>query len=76
MSGILIAFVSFFLTLNIANGVLLYIAQAFVAGGSIFGVSIYFRNQLGSFRSSAKNDLINLLKELLDNDKNHIEKDS
>lgn len=45
-SGILIAFLSFTLIHTISSGVLIYIAQAFVAGGSIFGVSIYFKNQL------------------------------
>ena len=41
-SGILIAFFSFFLIHDILSGVLIYIGQAFIAGGSIFGVSIYF----------------------------------
>lgn len=45
-SGIIIAFLSFALIQTISSGVLIYIAQAFVAGGSIFGVSIYFKNQL------------------------------
>ena len=45
-SGILIAFLSFALIQTIASGVLIYIAQAFTAGGAIFGVSIYFKNQL------------------------------
>lgn len=45
-SGIVIAFLSFILIHTITSGVLIYIAQAFVAGGAIFGVSIYFRNQL------------------------------
>ena len=45
-SGIIIAFLSFLTLHSISNGVLIYIAQAFVAGGSIFGVSIYFKNQL------------------------------
>lgn len=45
-SGILIAFLSFALIHTITSGVLIYIAQAFVAGGAIFGVSIYFKNQL------------------------------
>lgn len=45
-SGILLAFVSFFLIHTITSGVLIYIAQAFTAGGAIFGVSIYFKNQL------------------------------
>ena len=45
-SGILIAFLSFFMIHSIASSVLIYIAQAFIAGGAIFGVSIYFKNQL------------------------------
>lgn len=45
-SGILIAFLSFILIHTISSGVLIYIAQALVAGGSIFGVSIYYKNQL------------------------------
>jgi len=57
-SGIIIAFLSFFLnSFNISNGVLIYIAQAFVAGGSIFGVSIYFRTKLGEFRGEAAKDI-------------------
>lgn len=58
-SGILIAFVSFFMTSNISDGVLIYIAQAFVAGGSIFGVSIYFKSKLGEFKSETLSLLVN-----------------
>lgn len=45
-SGIIIAFLSFAMIQTITSGVLIYIAQAFTAGGAIFGVSIYFKNQL------------------------------
>ena len=45
-SGILIAFLSFFMIHSITSSVLIYIAQAFITGGAIFGVSIYFKNQL------------------------------
>lgn len=45
-SGIIIAFLSFFMIHSITSGVLIYIGQAFIAGGAIFGVSIYFKNQL------------------------------
>lgn len=45
-SGIVIAFLSFFLNaFNIASGVLLYIAQAFLVGGSLIGTSIYFKSK-------------------------------
>lgn len=61
-SGIFLAFVSFFLIHTITSGVLIYIAQAFTAGGAIFGVSIYFKNQL----IEAHGETINKVKELIE----------
>ena len=61
-SGILLAFVSFFLIHTITSGVLIYIAQAFTAGGAIFGVSIYFKNQL----IEAHGETMNKVKELIE----------
>lgn len=61
-SGILIAFLSFILIHTISSGVLIYIAQAFVAGGSIFGVSIYFKNQL----MEAHGETMDKMKQLVD----------
>ena len=69
-SGILLAFVSFFLIHPIPSGVLIYIAQAFTAGGAIFGVSIYFKNQL----IEAHGETINKVKELIEDVvKEHLE---
>ena len=61
-SGILIAFLSFALIHTITSGVLIYIAQAFVAGGAIFGVSIYFKNQL----VEAHGETMSAVKELIE----------
>lgn len=49
VSGIVIAFVSTILTTTIATGVLIYISEAFITAGGIFGVSIYFNSKLGEF---------------------------
>ena len=69
-SGILLAFVSFFLIHTITSGVLIYIAQAFTAGGAIFGVSIYFKNQL----IEARGETMDKVKELIENVvKEHLE---
>ena len=69
-SGILLAFVSFFLIHTITSGVLIYIAQAFTAGGAIFGVSIYFKNQL----IEAHGETMNKVKELIEDVvKDHLE---
>lgn len=55
VSGIVIAFLSFFLNaFNIASGTLIYISQCFIMAGGIFGISVYFRNKLGEFESNAK----------------------
>lgn len=61
-SGIVIAFLSFALIHTITSGVLIYIAQAFVAGGAIFGVSIYFKNQL----IEAHGETMSAVKELIE----------
>lgn len=45
-SGILLAILSFFLNQHdIATGVLIYIAQTFLIGGSIVGANVYFRSK-------------------------------
>lgn len=41
VSSIALAFVQVFTDGNIANGVLMYIAQAFLLAGSIFGLEYY-----------------------------------
>ena len=69
-SGILLAFVSFFLIHTITSGVLIYIAYAFTAGGAIFGVSIYFKNQL----IEAHGETMDKVKELIEDVvKDHLE---
>ena len=62
VSAIVIAFLAFFFTADIASGVLIYIAQALCYSGGIFGVSIYFRSKLGEFESKTKEQI----KELMD----------
>lgn len=53
-SGIVLAFLSFFLNEHdIESGVLMYVAEALVYAGGIFGVSLYFKTKLGDFESHA-----------------------
>lgn len=65
ISGMILAFLSFFLNhFDIANGVLLYIAQALVYAGGIFGVSLYFKTRMGELESKAstqKDDMVNTI---------------
>lgn len=48
-SGIILAFLSFFMKGEITDGVLWYVSQALIYAGGIFGVSIYFKTRLGEF---------------------------
>lgn len=64
-SGVIIAFLSFFLNAyNIATGVLLYIAQAFVIGGGLVGASVYFRSKWLEFNTNAKREIDERIDEL------------
>ena len=69
ISGMILAFLSFFLNhFDIANGVLLYIAQALVYAGGIFGVSLYFKTRMGELESKAstqKDDMVNAIMQFL-----------
>jgi len=57
-SGILLAFLSFFLNaFNIATGVLIYIAQCFVIGGGLVGANVYFKSKWVEFDTRAKNEI-------------------
>ena len=54
VSGIVLAFLSFFMNGDITDGVLWYISQALIYAGGIFGVSIYFKTRLGEFEHKVR----------------------
>ena len=60
-SGILLAFLSFFLNAhNIATGVLSYIAQTFLVGGTLIGASIYLKSKWLEFDSRIQDEITKL----------------
>lgn len=64
-SGILLAFLSFFLNAyNIATGVLLYIAQCFVIGGGLVGANVYFKSKWIEFDTRAKEEIENQIQRI------------
>ena len=72
-SGIVLAFLSFFLNnYDIAEGVLWYISQALIYAGGIFGVSIYFKTRLGEFESRTRKEIVEYIRK---EKKNHEEID-
>lgn len=57
-SGIIIAFLSFFLNShNITTGVLIYIAQCFVIGGALVGANVYFKSKWMEFNTRANQEI-------------------
>lgn len=57
-SGIVIAFLSFFLNQHdITAGVLIYIAQCFVIGGGLIGANVYFRSKWVEFNTRADKEI-------------------
>jgi len=54
VSGIVLAFLSFFMKGDVTDGVLLYLAQALTFAGGVFGLTLYFRNKLGVAEVQAK----------------------
>lgn len=48
-SGILMAFLCFFLTEghDVTDGVLFYVGESFVTGGALLGVGLYVKNKFG-----------------------------
>ena len=50
-SGIVLAFLSFFLNKEITEGVLSYVAQALTFAGAVFGVSVYIKSKVGEVKS-------------------------
>lgn len=66
-SGIILAFLSFFLNAyNIATGVLIYIAQCFVIGGGLVGANVYFRSKWLEFDTRAKNEINKAVERIAD----------
>ena len=61
VSGIAMAFLSFFITDNhdVTNGVLMYVSESFVTGGELLGIGIWVKGKIGEINSYVKNRLDN-----------------
>lgn len=55
LSSIALAFSEVFRIDDVPNGVLLYIAQAFLLAGSIFGLDYYVQKLTNGFQDTARN---------------------
>lgn len=57
VSAIVMAFISFVVTLTIGPGVLAYIGEALTAAMAIFGISLYFVGQARDLKEEIENRL-------------------
>lgn len=64
ISGIVLAFLSFFSNGDIVDGVLWYIAQALIYAGGVFGVSLYFKTKLGEFETRTRDEIKQVVREV------------
>ena len=64
LSGIVLAFLSFFSNGDIVDGVLWYIAQALIYAGGVFGVSLYFKTKLGEFETRTRDEIKQVVREV------------
>lgn len=54
LTGSILSFISFFTMGTVVSGVLLYLSEALVFSGAIYGVNIYYRSKFGEFESKAE----------------------
>ena len=62
-SAIAMGFLSFFTTKEIGAGPLTYIGEALSAALALFGINVYYGNQLSSFKTEIRKELMNLKEE-------------
>ncbi len=62
-SAVAMAFISFFMTLEIGSGPLTYIGEALSAALALFGISVYMVNRFGQLRSELRTELERLRRE-------------
>lgn len=56
-SAIVLAFLSFILTLTVGAGVLTYVGEAFTGGLAIFGVATYLKNEVTEFKTEVRREV-------------------
>lgn len=61
ISGVVLSFINFFIAGYIASSVLVYVSQALVYSGAIYGVAIYLKQNLDDYKTEASNSIANFI---------------
>lgn len=62
ISGIFLSILNFFLAGYIDSSVLIYVSQALVYSGSIYGVSMYVKQSLDDYKAETTNKITDFVK--------------
>ena len=66
LTGSILSFISFFTLGTVVSGVLLYLSEALVFAGAIYGVNIYYRTKFGQFETKTVDSLRKELQMLIE----------
>lgn len=66
LTGSILSFISFFTLGTVVSGVLLYLSEALVFSGAIYGVNIYYRTKFGQFETKTVDSLRKELQNLIE----------
>lgn len=66
LTGSILSFISFFTLGTVVSGVLLYLSEALVFAGAIYGVNIYYRTKFGQFETKTVDSLRKELQNLIE----------
>ena len=66
LTGSILSFISFFTLGTVVSGVLLYLSEALVFAGAIYGVNIYYRTKFGQFETKTVDSLRKELQKLIE----------
>jgi hypothetical protein len=66
LTGSILSFISFFTLGTVVSGVLLYLSEALVFAGAIYGVHIYYRTKFGQFETKTVDSLRKELQNIIE----------
>lgn len=66
LTGSILSFISFFTIGTVVSGVLLYLSEALVFAGAIYGVHIYYRTKFGQFETKTVDSLRKELQNIIE----------
>ena len=67
ISCVVLTFISFLTLYLVHSTVLMYVTLCITFASAVFGITLYFRSNLGQFGTEMKNDMRTIIREEIDN---------